>query len=123
MFNTVIERFKEAQLRAFESYLQAARFEKECMPNLAPSLSATWVRKESELNRELEMFCVRLARGAVETVQRWVSPGVVSFDAATEIRTAEADIKDALAIGEVPDLDAFWVSLSQRFNVPVGTLQ
>ena len=49
MFNAVIQRFKEAQLKAFESYLVVARFEQEALPILDPSLRATRIRKEAEV--------------------------------------------------------------------------
>ena len=124
MFNSVIQRFKEAQLKAFESYLVVARFEQEALPILDPSLRATRIRKEAEVTHEFELFCVRIARAVVETVRSNASTSVAStIDVESELRVAEADIKAALAIGAVPDMDAFCASLNQRFNVRVGALQ
>ncbi|NKA72477.1 hypothetical protein GO285_01393 [Ralstonia solanacearum] len=124
MFNAVIQRFKEAQLQAFESYLMVARYEKEVFPVLEPSLRATRVKKEAELTCEFESFCMRIALAVVETVRSNVPAVVASgIDVASEIRVAESEIKASLALGTVPDMDAFWTSLSLRFNVPVGALQ
>ncbi len=124
MFNAVIQRFKEAQLQAFESYLMVARFEKESLPILDPSLRATRVQKEAELTHEFELFCVRIARAVVETVRSNLpSAAASSIDVASEIQVAKSDIKASLAIGAVPDMDAFWATLCRRFNVPVEVQQ
>ncbi|MCK4118366.1 hypothetical protein ACI2UK_13885 [Ralstonia nicotianae] len=124
MYNAVIEQYKQAQVQAFEAYLKAARFEKECFPSLDPLCCAVRIPKESELRRELESFCMRLASGAVETVRNnLLRPEATHLDVARELKIAGVDVQAALAVGEIPDLDTFWRSLKSRFNIRAEALQ
>ena len=74
MFNAVIQRFKEAQLKAFESYLVVARFEQEALPILDPSLRATRIRKEAEVTHEFELLwrlCAAMLRLVWHRLSMW----------------------------------------------------
>lgn len=109
MFNAVIQRFKEAQLQAFESYLMVARYEKEVFPVLEPSLRATRVKKEAELTCEFESFCMRIALAVIETVRSNVPAVVASgIDVASEtmrsrdLMKALSDPDGAFATGKPP---------------------
>lgn len=122
MYNSIIEQYKQAQTTAFEAYLKAARFEKECLPDIDPYCYAVEVREEFQVSGELRKFCRRLASAAVKRARNEFAPasGRLDIDDTSEFEIAGLDVDAALRADKIPDVDKLWQSLSTRYGGNAG---
>lgn len=116
MYNEIIQHFIKAQQGAHAAYSAAAAIERETLASIPEHQTAIEIRSDYGTETELRNFCSNLAGNIVARARREFAPAGGKLDIKDEDAFREAGVRlDDMHFGKVPDLDALWRSLSDRF--------
>ncbi|HVI89365.1 MAG TPA: hypothetical protein VM659_13755 [Dongiaceae bacterium] len=117
MYNEILRQFVEAQQAAHAAYAAAAAFERETLASVLGHQTAIGIRSEYGTDTELRNFCSHLADNIIARARREFAPAGARLDIDDQQVKQEAGIdRYEMRHGKLPDMDALWRSLTDRFG-------